>query len=147
MKIECQIDIKAPIEKVFEAFSDLSQLEKRVAGIQSIEVLQGPAKMAVGTKWRELRVMFGKEATEEMWVTGLTKNKGYTVEAESHGTKYHSEYFFTEGPKGVNVKLIFQGTAVSFAAKVMSVLFFLFKGATVKALQQDMNDLKKVLEG
>ena len=146
MKIDYTITIHAPKEKVFSVFSDLDGLADRIKGIKSIEVLEGNHQMHVGTKWRETRIMFGKEATEVMWVTEQVQNERYVVEAESHGTHYRSEYVFDEVPNGTQVAMTFEGTPLSFGAKVMSVMFIFFAGATKKLLQQDMADLKEYIE-
>ena len=146
MKIKTAIQINAPRSDVFNAFSDLNGIESVIDGIQSIEVLEGPAQMAVGTKWKETRVMFGKEATEVMWVTELDKDERYVVEAESHGTHYRSEYTFTDSKEGTDVTMTFEGKPLSLFSKIMSVMFIFFVGATKKALKQDMENLKQHLE-
>jgi len=102
--------------------------------------------MEVGTKWRETRVMFGKEATEVMWVTEMNKDKNYVVEAESRGTHYRSEYTFTQQADDVLVQLTFEGIPLTFGTKIMSALFFLFAGMTKKMLLKDMKSLKVLLE-
>ncbi len=86
MRIEEEIMIKAPVKEVFKVFTDLKGIEKRVTGIVSIELIEGTAKMKVGTKWKETRTLYGKEATEVMWVTALKKDQYYRVEADSQGT-------------------------------------------------------------
>ena len=146
MKINAQVTIRAELKDVFEAFSDLEKVEERISGIKKIEILNASAQMQVGTKWRETRVIFGKEATEEMWVTELMKNKSYVVEAESHGTHYRSTYTFKEAEDGILVKMIFEGTPLTFTSKLMSVMMIFFAGSTRKLLEKDMKDLKDLLE-
>jgi len=147
MIVTAHTSIKAPIAEVFALFTDFNNLQRNVSAITKIEFLQGDGEAKVGMKWRETRVMFGKEATEEMWITGIEQDKSYTVESESHGTKYHSVYTFTdEGDGATDVTMKFRGTPLTFTAKLMSLLFVAFKGAAVKALQKDMDDLKKILE-
>ena len=146
MLIQTDITINAPIDRVFEVFSDLEKATERIDGIVAIEILEGPAQMAVGTKWKETRIMFGKEATEEMYVTEVNRNRNYVVEAENHGMKYRTEYTFTETPDGVQVKLVFGGEPVNMFARLMD-LFTRFMSKTVEdMLHQDMLDLKKVCE-
>lgn len=146
MKVQTSISIKAPIEKVFDVYTDLGKAAERIQGIKDIKILEGSPRIEMGTKWRETRVMFGKEATEDMWVTGLTSNKQYIVEAESHGAHYTSTYAFEEVSEGVQVSMEFSSRPLTVSAKLLGVLFFLFAGATKKALHQDMEDLKKACE-
>ena len=146
MKVQTDIIIDAPIEKVFTVFSDLGKAEERIAGIKKIVMIEGPAQMQVGTKWKETREMFGKEADEAMWVVELNENKNYVVLAESHGTKYRSEYTFEKAEEGVKVTMVFEGVPQTFVAKILGAMFFFMKKSMEKMLYQDMFDLKKVCE-
>lgn len=146
MNVRSTISIKAPMEKVFEYFSDIQKAEERIEGINKIEILSDE-KSGAGLKWRETRTMFGKEATEIMWITDFNPPVTYSVEAESHGMKYHSTYTFDQEGDNTMVEMVFEGTPVSLWAKISAPLFgVVFKGATKKALQKDMHDLKKLLE-
>ncbi len=146
MQVKAGVEINAPIDKVFEYFSDIRKAEECINGIDKIEILSDE-KSGSGLKWRETRTMFGEKATEVMWVTAFSPPVSYSVDAESHGMKYHSTYTFSEEGKGTSVEMVFEGTPVSFGAKLTSPIFgVMFKGATKKALQKDMQDLKDLLE-
>ena len=146
MKISSTVTINASISEVFNVFTDLSKALERISGISKLEILEGPAQMAIGTKWKETRTVFGKEATETMWVTELTKDASYSVDAESHGTKYSSTFTFSSLDGGTEVTWVFSGIPQTFGAKAMSLLAFMFKGATQKMLEADLQDLKKACE-
>ena len=146
MTITDSIFIQAPIERVFEVFTDLDKATDRISAITRIEVLEGPAKMQKGTKWRETRKMFGSDATEVMWVTELEPNSRYVVDADSHGAKYTTTYTFSPKDKGVEVNFSFASQPYTVGAKLMGITFALFAGATKKALHQDLLDLKAACE-
>jgi uncharacterized membrane protein len=146
MKITDTIMINATLERVFGVFTDIEKAPERIKAITKIEVLEGPSKLQLGTKWRETRTMFGKEASETMWVTEMRPSAGYAVEAESHGTKYRSEYTFAENENGVEVTFSFEGLPQTMGARIMGLAFGLFKSATQKALHQDLLDLKAAAE-
>lgn len=146
MQIKGEIDVNAPVEKVFTVFSDLNKATGNISSIKNIEVIKGSPMMEIGTRWRETRVMFGQEATEEMEVSKFEKNKMYEVVAESSGAKYRTVFSFTSNGDKTHVEMLFEGIPVSFAAKLMSPLGYLFKGATQRALQQDLIDLKAAAE-
>lgn len=147
MTIKAETKINAPIDKVFEVFADIKGAQDRITGITKIDILSD-AKSGIGTKWRETRIMFGKEATEVMEITDLQKNAFYTVEADSHGTKYKTIYEFESQDDGSTiVKMIFEGKPYTFGARLMGIMWFFLKGATTKALEKDMIDLKKYCEG
>lgn len=147
MKIQSTITINADVSTVFDVFTDLTKTTEYISGITGLEVLEGPARLTVGTKWKETRKIFGKEATETMWVTAIAKNKSYTVEAQSNGTKYISVFTFEAVDGRTHVTWVFEGIALSFAAKLMSCMGFLFAGSMKKMLAKDLEDLKLACEG
>jgi hypothetical protein len=146
VKIQDSINIRADRKRVFEVFCDLDNAAANVSAITRIEVLAGPTQLDLGTTWRETRTMFGKEATEEMRVTGYEKDVSYVAEAESRGTHYRSEYRFTPDGSGTRVDMTFDGTPLTVGARVAGVLGALFAGAAKKALHQDLVDLKRTSE-
>lgn len=146
MEIQCSKFVNAPIDVTFDIFSDITKTEARVDGITQVDILSD-TKQGVGTRWRETRIMFGREATEEMEISDFKPNKSYDVVAESNGVSYHSRYTFTETNGGTQVDFVFSGKASSTVGKIMGFVFGnLFKGATKKAMEGDMNDLKAVAE-
>ena len=146
MKITDNVYIDAPVERVFETFCDLDNAPSNVSGIVALDVLEGPAQLQAGTKWRETRVFAGKEATETMWVTAFEENVSYTVDAQSHGMHYQSVYLFMPSHGGTRLDYRFTMTPLTFGARLMSVVGLVFLGATKKALVNDHRELKAVCE-
>ena len=68
MEIRLSKHIAAPVDVTFDVFSDIPNLEEHIAGIVKVEVLSDVTQ-GVGTHWRETRVIFGREATEEMEIS------------------------------------------------------------------------------
>ena len=64
--------ISASPERVFALFTDLAHAPDNIRAIKKLELLT-PGPMCMGTRFRETRVMFGKEATEEMEVIERTR--------------------------------------------------------------------------
>lgn len=56
---------------------------------------ENTASGLVGLKWRETRMLFGKEATAEKWITDAVENECYKTRAESDGIHIliHYEHF------------------------------------------------------
>jgi uncharacterized protein YndB with AHSA1/START domain len=146
MKIKLTIQVNSSIEKVFQVFTDLEQLTQYIPTIKSVELLKGKAIMQIGTRWRETRKLFGQVATEEMEVKQLVRNKLCEIVADSHGTRYRTVYQFVGNAEGTLVELEFEAVPYGRAAKVFAWLGFLFKKATAKALQQDLQYLKLAAE-
>src|SRR5680860_912729 len=78
----------APASRVWGVMTDLSGWEHSLSGVERVTRLDTGEGFEVGTRWRETRRMFGREATEEMAVTALDPGRSYRVEADSGGTHY-----------------------------------------------------------
>src|SRR5262245_22124076 len=142
----CELFVAAPADRVFALMSDFAHAHERVSGISKVEMLtEGP--VGLGTKFKETRVMFGKEATETMEVTAFDPPRSYNLSAFSCGTQYESTFQFDREGKGTNVKMIFQYTPKSFFAKLFSPLFKMMSGMMRKCVSQDLDDLAKAAEG
>ena len=138
--------VSAPAARVFEVYTDLDKAVDRIPDITALEVLSKGA-FGEGTRWRETRVMFKKEATEEMWVTGFDRPKSYTVDAESHGMRYSTLFKFTPDGDGTQVSWTFSGTALTLGTKLMAPIFnVLMKGTMTKCMRRDLEALRDVCE-
>lgn len=148
MKVQAHVNINAPKEAVWNVISDIDAAVERISAIQKVEVLDRPESGLIGLKWRETRTMFGKEATEVMWITEAAENEFYRTRAESHGAIYISELRIESNGEGAKLTMEFDGEPQTMGAKIMTVLTgFLFKSATIKAIQQDLDDIKAHVEG
>ncbi|MFI9821606.1 SRPBCC family protein [Streptomyces sp. NPDC052013] len=138
--------IAAPRDRVWDALTDLRSMERRLKGVTKVEVLtQGP--FDVGTRWRETRRMFGKEATEEMWVTACAPAERYVVEAESHGMHYVSEWdLHADGPGATTVRMTFTGRPTGRQGLLARLLGGLGAGAVRKAMAKDLDDIASSVE-
>jgi carbon monoxide dehydrogenase subunit G len=139
--------VSAPLEKVFEVYTELEKAEERIPGITKLELLsEGP--FGNGTRWRETRVMMKKEATEEMWVTGFDPPRSYTVEAQSHGMLYQTLFTFEPEGDGTKVTWTFGSTPQTLGAKLTAPIFGLFfTGMMKKCMLEDLEALRDVCEG
>ena len=119
MKLEMQIDIAATREEVWRAITNIEGAADAIRGIEKVEVLERPDTGLVGLKWRETRTLFGKTATEVMWITDAVENESYQTRAESHGSVYVSRFAIAEAAAGVRLTMGFEGTPQTAAAKIM----------------------------
>jgi len=145
--IELRREIEAPAERVWSVITDLDSATERLSGVERIERLGGP-EFGVGTRWRETRTMFGKQATEEMEVATVDEGQAYTVVADSHKTHYHSELRVEDSGGGASVlSMSFRGEPQSLGAKLAgATVGRLFAGATKKALRQDLDEIAAAAE-
>lgn len=133
---------------VWEALTDLRGMAQVLSGVSKTEVLTDGA-FDVGTRWRETRRMFGKEATEEMRVTASEPPERYVAEAESHGTHYVSEWALrADGPATTTVRMTFTAEpAGGFTGLLAKVLGGVGARAVSKAIAKDLDDVATVVEG
>ncbi len=138
--------IQAPIDEVFARATDFPNAANVIRGIEKLEMLtDGP--VGTGTSFRETRVMFGKEATEDMTVQRFEPPRLYTLFAASHGSEYLSTYTLTERDGGTDLEWHFEATPVSFFAKVMSFLLAKMMRKTIlKECSKDLDDLRAAIE-
>ena len=147
MKLKVQIPIQGDKESIWNVITDIENCSTNIKGIEKVEILHKPDNDLVGLKWVETRTLFGKTATETMWITEAVKYKYYKTRAESHGAVYTTYVFISEESGTTYLGMEFSSEAQSFGAKMMAVIFgFMFKNATKKLLIQDLNDIKEIVE-
>ena len=137
--------IAAPVELVFDVLSNIPEAADTVSAITQIEMLSS-GDMGVGTRWKETRVIFGKESTEEMGFTEFERPHRYVVEADSCGCHYRTEFTFQSQPDSTIVTMVLTSKPQTIFAKLMSPLGFFMKGMMVKCLEQDLEDAKQACE-
>jgi len=147
MKIQTSILVNAPIETIWAKIIDIEHCEQTIKGIKKVVVLEKPDAGLVGFKWRETRVMFGKEADETMWITHCEDNHYYQTRAENSGAVYISIMRVVQKGEQVELSMEFQGEAQTMMAKIMSFIFTpLMKKSMVKMIHKDLEDIKNSLE-
>jgi hypothetical protein len=139
--------IQAPAAEVFAAFTDVENLPARVKGIVRVEKLT-PGPVGTGTRFKETRVMFRREASETFEVAALVPNTRFELTASGCGAEYRCTYAFAPDPAGgTRVDLTVATRAVSFWAKLFTPLAFLMIGGMKKCAAQDLDDLRAAVEG
>lgn len=151
MQVECSELINAPREIVWRIITDIDSAAERIGAIRAIEVLdrggEDPRHPLIGLRWRETRVMFGKEASETMTITGAVENDWYETIAHNHGMVYRSRLDLEDAAGGTVLRMGFKGEAQGIGARLMSaVMMPFFKKGTIKALQQDLLDIRQAAE-
>lgn len=148
MEVVAKIIIQADRETVWRAMIDKENISKVIPGIEKVEVLEKPKTGVVGLKWTETRTLFGKTASETMWVTEASDLDYYKTRAESHGAIYISSIEMKPAVGGTELSMRFQGQPVTFGAKLFWLLMgWAFVGPTRKAMQKDLESVKASLEG
>src|SRR5262245_45979612 len=98
--------ITAPVEQVFEIFTDIERGADHVAGIAKIEMLT-TGRFSLGTRWRETRAVMGRLDDAEMEVTAFELNRRYTITHYKAGVRVDAEFTFEQVPRGTKVSIEF----------------------------------------
>lgn len=147
MIVEVQVEIKGTREAIWAAMTDIENASKTMSGIENVEVLEKPAHGLVGLKWAETRMLFGKPATAEKWITDAAENEFYKTRAESDGFVFVSTTSIAESRGGMTLTSSHDSRPQTVVAKLMSIpMVLFFKGVARKALLQDLNDIKAAVE-
>ena len=134
--------INAPPDRVFETISDINNYSKAVPHILKAEILSD-VKSGVGTRFRETRLMDGKEATTELEVTEYAKNDRIRIVADSHGTIWDSLFTVKPSQGQTELTLTMDATANTLTAKLLTKMI---GGMIQKGLEKDMDCVKTYCE-
>ena len=147
MLVEAQVTIHGSKAATWAAITDIEHAAEIISGIESIEVLEKPASGLVGLRWRETRMLFGKPAAVEKWITDVAEHRSYTTRAESSGFVFVTTMSLAEGNGGITVTSSHDSQPQGFVARLQTIpMGLLFKGMIRKAILQDLNDIKAAVE-
>lgn len=147
MHVAVQVMIAGSRPVIWAAITTMAGAAEIIRGIDRIEILERPATGLVGLKWRETRMLFGKSATADQWITNAAEHEFYKARAASDGFLFPSTLSLSEGKGGIARTGVHDSRAQSLFARVMSIPMGLrFKGVARKALLPDLNDIKTAVE-
>ena len=147
MIVEAQVTINGSKAAIWAAITDIETASKTISAIENIEVLEKPPNGLVGLRWRETRMLFGKPASVEKWITDAAENEFYNTRAEDNGFVFLSTMSISESTGGITLTSSHDSKPQGIVARLMSIpMGVLFKGVAKKALLQDLNDIKSAVE-
>ncbi|MDO5499630.1 MAG: hemerythrin domain-containing protein [Propionibacteriaceae bacterium] len=86
--------IAATPEEIWAVMTDLAETPARLSSVVGLERMSEGA-YAVGTRWRETRAWFGREATQELWVVEANAPWQTVIESEVNGLSYRLRHTLT----------------------------------------------------
>lgn len=146
MIVEAQVTINGSNSAIWTAITDIENAAKIISGIMKIEIVEKPANGLVGLRWRETRLLFGKPATVEKWITEAAENEYYKTRAEDSGFVFLTTMSISDSNRGTTLTSAHETKPQGIVAKLKSTPMFLFKGIIKKAIFQDLNDIKAAVE-
>jgi len=147
-QVQIEREVAASPEEVWRVLTDLDHAAETLSGVSRVELLtDGP--YTVGTRWRETRKMFGKEATEEMRVTAVEAPARTTVEADSAGVNYVTVFTLTPAGDGTRLAMAFTARQPD-PSRVQKLTWAVFGKlgikATSKMMARDLEDIARRAE-
>ena len=147
MIVEAQVTINGSKEAIWAAITQFEHAPEIISGIRQIEIVEKPESGIAGLRWRETRILFGKSATAEKWITDAVENEFYDTRAEDNGFVFVSSMRIAESPGGITLSSTHVSRPQGIVARLMSIpMGLFFKGVAKKALLQDLNDIKRAVE-
>ncbi|MBK8613326.1 MAG: SRPBCC family protein [Flavobacteriales bacterium] len=146
MIVEAQITINGSKAVVWAATTNIANFAELLSGVEKIEVVERPATGLVGLKWKETRMLFGKSATVEKWITEAKENTFYTTRAEDSGFVFITTNRISGSDGGVTLTGIHETQPQGLIASLKALPMVFFKGMIKKAILQDLNDIKTEVE-
>lgn len=145
--VQANVAIHGCRTAVWAVIADLEHAATTFSGIEQIEVLERPIAGLVGLKWRETRMLFGKPAAVEKWITEAAEPDHCTARAESDGFAFVSTRRLAERDGVVVVTESHDSQPQTLMARLQMIPMALcFKGTIRKAILQDLHDLKTAVE-
>lgn len=147
MIVKAQVTINGSRAALWAAITNIENAAEIIRGIEKIEVIEKPANGLVGLRWRETRMLFGKPATVEKWITEAAANEFYRTRAEDGGFVFLTTKSISEGSGGMTLTEAHESKPQGIVARLMSIpMVLFFRGVVRKALLQDLNDIKTAVE-
>ena len=134
--------IKASIETVFGTIADISNYCKAVPGITKVEFLSY-SNYGIGTRFRETRIMQGKEASTELEVTELTENQSIRFVSNEGGTIWDTVFTVESGGNVTQMNMQMDVVPKSVFAKLITPVIL---GMVSKTIEQDMDSVQAYCE-
>ncbi len=134
--------IQAPVETVFDAVAHIEKFSEAVDNITDVEFLTETHR-GVGTRFRETRLMKGREATTELEVTEYIENESIRLVSDEGGTVWDTVFTTTPVDDGTQLAMVMDARPYKFAAKVVNPLI----GRMIsKAVESDLDAVKTYCE-
>lgn len=143
------VEVAAPAERVWGVATDLENTASNIKGIITLERLDDGTGFGIGTRWRETRKMFGKEASEEMEVISLEEGRSYTTEALHGKTRYLSSVSVEPiSDSSSRLSMAFEAETSGFINQLLSkVMNKLMERNVRKLIREDLDDIAAAATG
>lgn len=139
-------DIRAPVETVFRAITDIAKLPESIPDIVRIEFL-GERRSGAGTRFRETRSMMGKEMRTELELTEVVDNERARFVSDMGGAIWDT--VFRLRPRGsppgseTHLEVALDARPYKLQAKLMIPAV---RGMVSRSMEQQIDSLRAYCE-
>ena len=134
--------IEAPADVVFRTVAHVEQFSQAVPGILRVEFLS-EVKSGVGARFRETRMMMGREASTELEVTEYVENERVRIVSEAGGALWDTVFTVAPDGEGTALKMVMDARPQTLSARMTVPLIL---GTVQKAVEEDMDAVKSFCE-
>lgn len=140
--IKTMRQINAPVERVFAGVSNIENFSQAVPDIVKVEFVSD-IKHGKGAKFRETRIMNGREATTELEVTEYQPPERVRFVSDAGGTVWDTVFTTTSKGGGAALAMEMEARPHRFLARLMTPFIM---GMVAKAVESDMDAVKSWCE-
>ena len=134
--------IDAPADVVFRTVAHVEQFSQAVPDILRVEFLS-EVKSGVGARFRETRMMMGREASTELEVTEYVENDRVRIVSEAGGALWDTVFTVAPDGEGTELKMVMDARPQTLSARMTVPLVI---GTVRKAVEEDMDAIKSFCE-
>ena len=134
--------IRASPRRVFETVADIREFSKALPHVVKVDFLS-EKKTGVGARFRETRLMKGKESVTELEVTEYISDDRVRMVADSHGTVWDSVFSVAQLEAGTTLTLVMEARAHRWLPRLINSLI---RGVVTKAVEKDLDLVKQFCE-
>ena len=135
-------EIAAPVNLVFETVARIENFSKAIPHIINVEFLSDE-RSGVGTRFKETRIMGGREATTELEIKEFSQDEQIRIVSDTHGTVWDTVFRVEPKGEGTQLSMVMIADAYTFLARIMNMII---KGKVQAALDEDMDAVKQYCE-
>lgn len=140
--VETTRSINAPVSRVFQTLSRVEEFSQAVPGITNIEFLS-EQHYGVGTRFKETRLMNGKEATTELEVRELVENERIRMVSDAGGTIWDTVFTVSTEDQETLMTMKMDARPYNALAKLFVPMIL---SMVAEAVNDDMDAVKKYCE-
>jgi uncharacterized protein YndB with AHSA1/START domain len=138
-------EVAAPVERVFDVFTDVEHGAERVSNVKKIEMLT-VGGVRLGSRWLETREVFGHRDSAEMEVTAFERNRTYTITHQKAGARIDAVFTFEPVADRTRVRIEFILESHGVPPGALAPVRWAIASKVRDVIGHDLDDLKAFIE-